>query len=221
MDNEERALRAAEGSLDLHRPMFVRSGISNSSPATSARTATSSEAYPQRVEPGSSTDTTGLLHGNVYKGDQGSKLNLFNELPEHMNEIHIGPVKKVGQKIEASKQWIKKVFNSKSERKKKARTPGRRASRANLFEEAQVCTATTVRMTPVRAPRPEQALSSHERPPAKLQKPVEQSYLQRTPPRLQASSRLVDVQPRSSAVREGESQGNYRRTTRAAMEGYE
>lgn len=188
----------------------------------------------------------GLGPSGARTGDEHRNHGVPNELHEHMDSIHIGPVKLVGKKIEASKNWIKNVFKGKTERKKKARTPGRPASRAHLHDEAQVGVAKRVSVMPVKAPQPRQPSFFVERapptrrppspshsepslqsagvganpqpPPSSFQAITQPSRPQRSPPRLQGP-RQVDRSGHSRANDRGRSSA--RRTTRAMMEGYD
>ncbi|KAL8734386.1 MAG: hypothetical protein Q9166_001584 [cf. Caloplaca sp. 2 TL-2023] len=239
VDGEERAYRAANGAPDLRGPMFVRPGTPIASPAKLPVPAASNGTRSLHNEKASPLNDSGLSQGNVQTDGEGEKEDLPNEVQQQMSNVHVGPMKRVGKKIEASKNWIKNVLKSKTERKKKARIPGRPASRAHLYDEAQTGTATRISMTTIKAPRPSQPPLYLQRPPPilqqlsqplcppppppppspppTLQKPSEPLYLQRPPPTLQPPNQLVDNQ--SAAVsREGHGK---RRTTRAMMENYD
>lgn len=173
----------------------------------------------------------------------------MDELHEQMDSIHIGPVKPVGKKIEASKNWIKNVFKGKTERKKKARAPGRPASRAHLHDEAQVGVAKRVSVMPVKAPLPSQqsffveraprdrrpTSPPHSEPPrpslqsvgvgATPQPPLSSFQAIKQPSHPQRSPprlqgpRQVDKNGHSRAT--DRERSSTRRTTRAMMEGYD
>ncbi|KAL8813291.1 MAG: hypothetical protein Q9223_003154 [Gallowayella weberi] len=220
VDDEERALYAAKGAQDLYGPMFMRTGPLIISPATSDPAATHRKEYAQRKRLGHPTDAASLEQGSMYVGDDDCGSALPSGLPERTDSVCIGPMKRMSKKIEATKQWIKNACKNKTERKKKARTPGRPLSRVNLYEEAQVCTATTVSMTPVQARGPSQPPSSLQQPPRTLQLSDQPSYLRQIPPALKPPNKFNDSQPRASVDRQEGGPG-HRRTTRAMMEGYD
>ncbi|KAL8647976.1 MAG: hypothetical protein Q9226_006207 [Calogaya cf. arnoldii] len=247
-DEEERMRRATNGSPDLRGPLFVRARAA-SAPQAKPSKLVSKKTRPLHVarSPQPSEDRRG--RNGTRKGDEDKRNGTPTELGEHTDSIHIGPMKVVGRKIEASKNWIKNVFRSKTERKKKARTPGRPASRAYLHDEAQVGVAKRVSLMPFKAPQPRlpsfslewppdrrppspphserscpglQSASAHvngQPPPPSFQATDQLLRPQRSPPRLQ-DRRQVDSNGQPKATDRGRSTST-RRTTRAMMEGYD
>ena len=207
----------------------MRASTPTTAPARSPRPAGKKRMHPLHVGRVPQPDEDHSVFGEAQAEIEGRKPSTPDELHEQMSAVQISPGKRMGRKIEASKDWIKKIFNGKTERKKKARAPGRPLSRAHLYEEAQVGTARRVSIMPIKVPHPSQSSSYIEQPPTSLQAPglvhLQQPcpslqpppsplYLQRPAPALH---RLVDNQP-TSAARE---RSSTRRTTRAMMEGYD
>ncbi|KAL8775517.1 MAG: hypothetical protein Q9209_000013 [Squamulea sp. 1 TL-2023] len=248
IDDEERTLRAANGSPDLRSSLFVRAITPVAAPARSPRPAGRKRLRPLHIGRIPSPDGAGSVSDKVQAGLKDTESDTPKELLEHVDNVQISSVTRVGKKIEASRNWIKNVFKSKTERKRKGRTPGRPLSRAHLHDEAQVGTATRVSMLPVKAPQPSQSstlveqLPPNRRPPSppyperplpSLQPPTGPSHLQRPPPSLQPSNQSSPsrrsspnsqnagpvVDARTRPAERGRS--STRRTTRAMMEGYD
>ncbi|KAL8846373.1 MAG: hypothetical protein Q9221_008534 [Calogaya cf. arnoldii] len=249
VNEEERTRRAANGSPDLRGPLFVRARAASAPQAKPSKLVSKKKTRPLHSarSPQPSEDGRGLNGGRIK--DEDKRNGTPTELHEHMDSIHIGPVKLVGRKIEASKNWIKNIFKSKTERKKKARTAGRPVSRAYLHDEAQVGVAKRVSVMPCKAPQPRLPSFSLERPPDG--RPTSPPHSERSCPSLQAASAHVNGQspapssqatdqllrpqrspPRLQGRREADINGqpkatdrgrstSTRRTTRAMMEGYD
>ncbi|KAL8784015.1 MAG: hypothetical protein Q9213_004203 [Squamulea squamosa] len=250
IDGEERTLRATNGSPDLHSSLFVRAITPVAAPARSLRTAGKKRLRPLHIRRVPPPDGAGSASDKVQPAFKDTQSDTPEELLERDN-VHTSSGTRVGKKIEASTNWIKNVFKSKTERKKKARTPGRPLSRAHLHEEAQVGTATRVSMLPVKAPQPRQPsplveqLRPNQRPPSppsppyperplpSLQSSSGPSYLQRPPPSLQASNQSSPSRRSSPNSQNAGSvidararpaergRSSTRKTTRAMMEGYD
>ncbi|KAL8910704.1 MAG: hypothetical protein Q9171_004039 [Xanthocarpia ochracea] len=141
MDEEERTLHAADDSPNRRDLLFVRATTPTTAPARPPRPAGKKRMRPLHVGRISRPNVDDSVFGEAQAEIEGRKPSTPDDLHEQMSAVHINPGKRLGRKIEASKDWIKKIFKGKTERKKKARNPGRPASRAHLYEEAQVGTA--------------------------------------------------------------------------------
>ncbi|KAL8879854.1 MAG: hypothetical protein Q9192_008147, partial [Flavoplaca navasiana] len=148
------ALRAANGSPDLRGPLFVRARTKSVTQAKSHKLISRKSTRPLHIGREPPQSTNGVGPDEVGNGAEDKKPGHHGELHEQMDGFDIGPVKLMGQKIAASKAWIRNVFKGKTERKKKARTSGRPASRAHPHDEAHLGVAKRVSVMPVKAPQP-------------------------------------------------------------------
>ncbi|KAI4226485.1 MAG: hypothetical protein L6R36_003140 [Xanthoria steineri] len=249
VEGEERALRAANGSPDLRGPLFVRTRRASVSPAKPPMLVSKKTARQQQLERSPQASEDGLGPIGSQTGGESVKHGIPNRLHEQISSIHISPGKLVGRKIEASKNWIRNVFKGKTERKKKARAPGRPARRIHLQDEAQVGVAKRVSLMSLKAPQPSRPSFFVERgPPTRrapspphfeqprpsLQSASVHAHAPPPPPSCQAidqPSRPQRSPPRlqnppqvhknghSGTSERGRSSS--RRTTRAMMEGYD
>ncbi|CAO1600545.1 hypothetical protein XANCAGTX0491_004228 [Xanthoria calcicola] len=249
VEEEERALRAANGSPDLRGPLFVRTRRASVTPAKPPKLVSKKKARQQQIERSPQASEDGLEPLGSRTGGESVKHGIPNRLHEQINSIHISPGKLVGRKIEASKNWIRNVFKGKTERKKKARAPGRPASRVHLQDEAQVGVAKRVSLMPLKAPQPSRPSFFVERGPPTRRAPSP-PRCEQPRPSLQSASVHANARPppsscqaidqrsrpqrspprlqgppqvhkngHSGAIERGRSSS--RRTTRAMMEGYD
>ncbi|KAL9026980.1 MAG: hypothetical protein Q9180_007396, partial [Flavoplaca navasiana] len=192
VDEEERALRAANGSPDLRGPLFVRARTKSVTQAKPHKLISRKSTRPLHIEREPPPSTIVKGPDEVRNGVEDRKPGHHGELHEQMDSFHIGPVKLVGQKIAASKAWIKNVFKGKTERKKKARTPGRPASMVHLHDKAHLGVAKRVSVMPVKAPQPSRPSFFVERaPPGR--RPPSPPHSEQPRPSLQTAS--VDASP--------------------------
>ncbi|KAL8925735.1 MAG: hypothetical protein Q9172_002076 [Xanthocarpia lactea] len=141
LDEEERTLHAANDSPNQSDLLFVRARTPTSASARSPRPAGKKRMRPLHVGRIPRPNVDDSVFGEAQGEIEGRKSSTPDDLHEQISAVHISSAKRMGGKIQASKDWIKKIFKGKTERKKKARTPGRPASRVHLYEEAQVGTA--------------------------------------------------------------------------------
>ena len=249
VDEEERALRAANGSPDLRGPLFVRARTKSVTQAKPNKLVSRKSTRPLHIGREHPPSTNGVGPDEVGNGAEDTKPGHHGELQEQMDGFHIGPVKLVGQKIAASKAWIRNVLKGKTERKKKARTPGRPASRVHPHDEAHLGVAKRVSVMPVKAPQPSRPSFFVERGPPD-RRPPNPPISEQPRPSLQTASADASPQPppedlqsviqpsrpqrslpRLQGRREvdqngqpranGRGRSSTRRTTRAMMEGYD
>lgn len=227
----------------------MRTRTASVTPAKPPKLVSEKKARQQQIErsPQASEDGLGSLGSRT--GGESVKHGIPNRLHEQINSIHISPGKLVGRKIEASKNWIRNVFKGKTERKKKARAPGRPLSRVHLQDEAQVGVAKRVSLMPLKAPQPSRPSFFVERGPptrrapspprceqprpslqlasvhANAPPPPSSCQAIEQPSRPRRSPSRLQNPPRahknghSGAIERGRSSS--RRTTRAMMEGYD
>ncbi|KAL8978764.1 MAG: hypothetical protein Q9205_005735 [Flavoplaca limonia] len=249
VDEEEQALRAANGSPDLRGPLFVRARTKSVTQAKPHKLISRKSTRPLHVGREPPPSTNGVGPDEVGNGAEDRKPGHHGELHEQMDGFHIGPVKLVGRKIANSKAWIRNVFKGKTERKKKARTPGRPASRVHPHDEAHLGVAKRVSVMPVKAPQPSQPSFFVEGAPPE-RRPPNPPISEQPRPSLQTASADASPQPppedlqpviqpsrpqrsppRLQGRREvdqsgqpranGRGRSSTRRTTRAMMEGYD
>ncbi|KAL8879136.1 MAG: hypothetical protein Q9198_003196 [Flavoplaca austrocitrina] len=249
VDEEERALRAANGSPDLRGPLFVRARTKSVTRAKPHKLTSRKSTRPLHVGQESPRSTNGVGPDEVRNGVGDRKPGNPDELHEQMDSMHIDPVKLVGKKIAASKAWIRNVFKGKTERKKKARTPGRPASMVHLHDKAHLGVAKRVSVMPVKAPQPNRPSFFVERAPPD-RRPPNPPISEQPRPSLQTASADASPQPppedlksviqpsrlqrspprlqgRCEVDQSGQPRANgrggssTRRTTRAMMEGYD
>ncbi|KAL8669069.1 MAG: hypothetical protein Q9168_006329, partial [Polycauliona sp. 1 TL-2023] len=189
VDEKERALRAANGSPDLRGPLFVRTRTASVAQPKPKKLVSRKKSRPMHVGGSPPPGENGVGPGHRRNGLEDNKLESPEGLHEQMDGIRIGPgpVKLVGQKIEASKNWIKNVFKGKTERKKKARVSGRPLSRAHVRDEAQVGIAKRVSVMPVKAPQPSRPSFFVERPPP-VRRPSSSRRSEQPRPSLQSAA---------------------------------